>query len=365
MSRVIYNFSPGPSALPKEVLRQAASELENWHQTGVSVMEMSHRSVDFMSIYHEAQELFKELLNIPDTYALLFLQGGAIGENAIVPLNLLKTGADYVVSGAWSLKSFNEAVRYGDVKLAGSSQAEQFMTVPDPVRWQIRSSSDYVHVCTNETVQGTEFIVTPEILNVVGKVPVVADMSSHLLSRSLNVADYGVIYGGAQKNVGIAGLTFVIVRKDLLGKANPLCPNAFNWTVASENDSMFNTPPTFAIYMAGLVLKWIKAKGGVKAIEQENIKKANLLYGCIDTLSDMYECRVDSQYRSRMNVCFFLKDESLYPAFLEGAKAQGLLNLKGHKMVGGIRASIYNAMPLEGVERLCEYLTMFKKEISK
>jgi phosphoserine aminotransferase len=357
---VLYNFSPGPSMLPPEVLQQAAAELSSWNGSGVSVMEMSHRSPEFMGIYNETQQLFRDLLDIPESHVLLFLQGGAIGENAIVPLNLMKTQqADYVVTGAWSQKSALEAARYGDVAIAATSQDQGFYTVTDPKLWNVRPTSDYIHMCTNETVHGTEFIPSADFLEVTKNVPIVADMSSHLLSRPLSVKDFGVIYGGAQKNVGIAGLTFVIVDRALLGHANKFCPNAFNWTTASQNDSMFNTPPTFAIYMAGLVLKWLKSKGGIQKIEQENKQKAETLYRCVDHYVDTYECRVDPRYRSRMNVCFFLKNENDYPRFLQGAKERGLVNLKGHKMVGGIRASIYNAMPLAGVEALCEYLEFF------
>lgn len=356
----IFNFSPGPSTLPKAVLSKIALELESWNGCGVSVMEMSHRSPEFMQIYHDAQRRIKSLLNIPNHYSVLFLQGGAIGENAILPLNLLKKGqADYVISGAWSQKSFLEAKRYGDVQIAASSELDQFMSVPNPNCWIVRPDADYVHVCTNETVHGTEFLIDDEMRYVLGNVPVAADMSSHLLSRPLNINDYGVIYAGAQKNVGIAGLTIVIVRQDLLGHAHSLCPNAFNWTLANQNDSMFNTPPTFAIYVAGLMLDWLEQQGGVAAIEQVNQQKSQLIYDAIERYSYVYECRVDLAYRSRMNVCFFLKNDVLQAPFLEGAKARGLLNLKGHKMVGGIRASLYNAMPLEGAQALTQYMADF------
>lgn len=360
MSRV-WNFSAGPAALPEEVLRQAAEQMLDWHGAGMGVMEMSHRGKAFMSIAEAAEADLRELLAVPDNYRILFMQGGAIAQNAIIPLNLLgeRKVADYVVTGAWSQKSQKEARKYAEVNIAASSEASGFDSVPALQDWQLSADPAYVFVCTNETIGGVEYPFEPDLAQIGrGEVPVVADMSSHILSRVIDVTKYGLIFGGAQKNIGPAGLTLVIVREDLLGRALPLCPSAFDYKTVAEAGSMYNTPPTYAIYIAGLVFQWIKRQGGVAAIEARNIAKARLLYDYLDG-SGFYENRVDPACRSRMNVPFFLKDESLNDVFLEGAQQAGLAQLKGHKSVGGMRASIYNAMPIEGVAALIDYMKTF------
>lgn len=360
-----YNFSPGPAVLPKEVLEEAASEMLDWHNSGMSVMEMSHRGPEFMSILNNAENDLCELLSIPPHYKVLFMQGGAIAENAIIPMNLVGRTkepfiADYMDAGIWSKKSIQEARKYAHVNIVAQIQNKTPVTIPHYDTWKLSSDAAYLHICTNETIEGIEFHNITEIAQHAAPVPIVADMSSHILSRPINISDYGVIYAGAQKNIGSAGVTIVIVREDLLGHALPFCPNAFNWDLVAQNQSMYNTPPTYAIYIAGLVFQWLKRQGGVNAIEQHNIKKANLLYECIDQ-SNLYYNHVDPSCRSRMNVPFFLHDESLNESFLKGAKTQGLLQLKGHKSVGGMRASIYNAMPLEGVLCLIEYMKHFEQ----
>ena len=359
----IYNFSAGPAVLPQAVLQQAAAEMLDWHGSGMSVMEMSHRGSEFMSILAAAQRDLRDLLAIPDNYKVLFLQGGAIAENAIIPMNLVgrkaqPATADYINTGSWSSKSIKEAAKYCQVNVAASSAAQQFSGIPPRADWQLSADPAYVHICSNETIDGVEYQFAPEVAAATNGAPLVADMSSHILSRVIDVAAYGVIYGGAQKNIGPAGLTIVIVREDLLGHALPCCPSAFDWKLIADNDSMYNTPPTYAIYIAGLVFQWLKQQGGVAAMEQQNIAKAKLLYDYLDQ-SDFYENRIAPDCRSRMNVPFFLKDESLNAAFLAAAKERGLLQLKGHKSVGGMRASIYNAMPLAGVQALLNFMHDF------
>jgi len=361
MSRV-YNFSAGPAVLPQEVLQQAAEEMLDWHGSGMSVMEMSHRGKEFISIYEAAERDLRELLAVPSNYRILFLQGGGIGENAIVPMNLLgrksqPAVADFVHTGSWSGKSIKEAKKYCNVNVAASSEGGKFAFIPPRDSWKLSSDAAYVHICTNETIDGVEFQYTPDV----GDVPLVADMSSHILSRAVDVSRYGVIFAGAQKNIGPAGVTLVIVRDDLLGHALPICPSAFDWKLVAENNSMYNTPPTYGIYIAGLVFQWLKRQGGVAAMEQRNIAKAALLYDYLDS-TDFYSNHIAKDCRSRMNVPFFLKDESLNEAFLAGAKERNLLQLKGHKSVGGMRASIYNAMPMEGVQALVDYLKDFEKK---
>jgi phosphoserine aminotransferase len=352
----VFNFSAGPAVLPEGVLQQAAAEMLEWRGSGMSVMEMSHRSKAFIGIADKAEADLRALLAIPVDYKVLFLQGGAIGENAAVPMNLLgaRTSADYVDTGEWSKKSIQEAKRYCTVNVAASAAASSFTRVPPRETWTLRETAAYVHVCTNETIGGVEYHWTPDT----GDVPLVADMSSHLLSRPLDVSKYGVIYGGAQKNMGPAGLTVVIVREDLLDRALPITPSVFNWKKQAEAGSMLNTPPTYAIYIAGLVFEWLLAQGGLAAIERKNIAKAALLYDYLDS-SSFYRNPVRKEDRSRMNVPFRLLDESLDEAFLEGARSAGLVELKGHRSVGGMRASIYNAMPVEGVRALVDYLKDF------
>ena len=360
MSRV-WNFSAGPAALPEEVLRQAADEMLDWQGSGMGVMEMSHRGKEFTSIAVQAEADLRELLAVPADYRILFMQGGAIAANAIIPMNLIggKRVADYVVTGAWSQKSQKEARKYAEVNIAATSEASGFTTVPPMADWKLSADPAYLFTCTNETIGGVEYPFEPDLARVGrGEVPVVADMSSHILSRVIDVSKYGLIFGGAQKNIGPAGLTIVIVREDLLGRAMPHCPAAFDFRIVAENASMYNTPPTYGIYIAGLVFQWIKRLGGVAALEARNVAKAKLLYGFLDG-SGFYENRVDPACRSRMNVPFFLKDESLNDAFLAESKAAGLTQLKGHKSVGGMRASIYNAMPLAGVQALVDFMRDF------
>ncbi len=352
----VFNFSAGPAVLPEVVLRRAATEMLDWHGSGMSVMEMSHRSKAFIGIAEKAEADLRTLLALPAHYRVLFLQGGAIAENAIVPMNLLgdKSTADYVDTGEWSKKSIQEAKKYCTVKVAASAADSGFTRVPPQETWSLTKEAAYVHVCTNETIGGVEYHWTPDT----GEVPLVADMSSHLLSRPVDVSKFGVIYGGAQKNMGPAGLTVVIVRDDLLDRALPITPSAFHWKKQAEAASMLNTPPTYAIYIAGLVFQWLLAQGGLTEIERMNIAKAGLLYDYLDQ-SSFYSNPVRREDRSRMNVPFRLRDEALDEAFLKGAKAAGLVELKGHRSVGGMRASIYNAMPVEGVRALIEYMKDF------
>jgi phosphoserine aminotransferase len=354
----VFNFSAGPAVLPEAVLQQAAAEMLDWHGSGMSVMEMSHRGKEFISIADKAEADLRSLLAIPVDYKVLFLQGGAIAENALVPMNLLngKTVADYINTGEWSKKSIKEAKKYCTVNVAASAEDQNFTSVPARASWKLSADAAYVHICTNETIGGVEYQWVPDT----GNVPLVADMSSHILSRAIDVAKYGVIYGGAQKNIGPAGLTLVIVREALLGRALPITPSAFNWKEQAEADSMLNTPPTYAIYVAGLVFEWLAAQGGIAAIEAKNIAKANLLYDYLDQ-SAFYRNPVRKEDRSRMNIPFRLNDESLDEAFLKGAKEHGMVQLKGHRAVGGMRASIYNAMPVEGVQALVEYMKEFEK----
>jgi phosphoserine aminotransferase len=356
MSRV-FNFSAGPAALPAPVLQQAADEMLDWRGSGMSVMEMSHRGKHFMAIHAEAQALLRELLGVPANYKTLFMQGGGLAENAIVPMNMLrgKASADFIETGTWSSKSIAEARRYGGANVAASSKASGFTTVPPRDTWQLDPNAAYVHICSNETIGGVEFPFTPDV----GAVPLVADMSSSILSRPVDVSRYGLIFGGAQKNIGPAGLTLVVVREDLIGQALPCTPSAFDYKIVADNDSMYNTPPTYAIYIAGLVFKWIQAQGGVAAMDALNAAKAALLYGCLDS-TGFYDAKVDKACRSRMNVTFFLHDERLNEAFLKGADERGLVQLKGHRVVGGMRASLYNAMPLEGVQALVAYMKDFE-----
>jgi len=355
----VFNFSAGPAVLPKEVLQRAAAEMLDWHGSGMSVMEMSHRGPEFIAIAEKAEADLRRLLAIGDDYAVLFLQGGAIGENAIVPMNLLgeKKVIDFVNTGEWSKKSIKEAKKYAQVNIAASAEDRNFTYVPARESWKLAAEAAYVHICSNETIGGVEYHFTPDT----GAVPLVADMSSHILSRPIDVSKYGVIYGGAQKNVGPAGLTLVIVRRSLLDRALPITPSAFHWKEQAEADSMLNTPPTYSIYIAGLVFEWLLAQGGLAAMERKNIAKATLLYDAIDGSGGYYINPVAKADRSRMNVPFKLRDESLDGAFLKGAQARGLLQLKGHRSVGGMRASIYNAMPIEGVQTLVDYMKEFAR----
>jgi phosphoserine aminotransferase len=357
-----YNFSAGPAALPEPVLQQAAADMLDWHGSGMGVMEMSHRGKEFIAIAEAAESDLRALLAVPAHFRILFMQGGGLAENAIVPMNLVQRSpggqVDVVVSGAWSQKSAQEARRYADVAVAASNEADGHTSLPAPASWQLRPGTSYVHLCSNETIHGVEYAQLPDLAALGCDAPLVIDCSSHILSRPIDWRQVGLAFAGAQKNIGPAGLTLVIVRDDLLGHAMAHCPSAFDYKTVAANQSMFNTPPTYAIYIAGLVFQWLERQGGVAAMEARNIAKAQLLYGYLDG-SGFYANRVAVEGRSRMNVPFFLHDESLNDAFLAGARERGLLQLKGHKSVGGMRASIYNAMPLDGVQALVNYLKDF------
>jgi phosphoserine aminotransferase len=358
MARV-FNFSPGPAVLPEAVLQQAKDELLDWHGSGTSVMEMSHRGKEFMGIAAKAEADLREIMNIPANYKVLFLQGGASAQFAMVPMNLLrgKKSADYINTGEWSKKAIKEAKFYGAVNVAASSEATKFSTVPSQKDWKLDPNAAYVHYTPNETIGGVEFNFVPET----GGVELVADMSSTILSRPIDVSKFGLIYAGAQKNIGPAGLTIVIVRDDLLGQVLPGTPSMFDYKIHAENESMYNTPPTYAWYIAGLVFEWLKENGGIKAMAAINQRKAGKLYAAIDASGGYYKNPVELASRSWMNVPFTLKDDKLDEPFLKGAKATGLVQLKGHRSVGGMRASIYNAMPEAGVDALIAYMQDFKK----
>lgn len=364
--RKTYNFSAGPAVLPEEVLEQAREEMLDWHGSGMSVMEMSHRGKEFMSIMGQAESTLRELANIPANYRILFLQGGALSQFAMVPMNLLGENgkADYVQTGQWSEKAVNEAIHYGSIHIAASSEGDGFNSAPPLAQWKISPGTAYVHYTTNETIGGVEFQWIPDLSVIAGddkNIPLVADMSSNFLSRPFDVSKFGLIYAGAQKNVGPAGLVLVIIREDLLGVTPlPGTPTMYRYKTHADNASMYNTPPTYAIYIMGLVMEWLKRQGGLAAIEQRNIAKARLIYDLIDA-SSFYHCPVNRADRSRMNVPFTLSDSSLDEVFLKQAQTHGLLQLKGHRSVGGMRASIYNAMPLEGVQALVAFMREFEK----
>ena len=358
MSR-IYNFAAGPAVLPEPVLEQAGREMLDWHGCGTSVMEMSHRGKEFVGIAAAAEADLRELLAVPANYKVLFLQGGATLQFAAIPMNLLrgKTSADYVNTGEWSKKAIKEARRYGAVNIAASAEDRNFTYAPKQAHWKLDPNAAYVHVCTNETIGGVEFNWLPDT----GDVPLVADMSSHILSRPVEVAKYGLIYAGAQKNIGPAGLTIVIVREDLLGQALPLTPSVLDYKAQAEADSMLNTPATYSVYIAGLVFRWLKQLGGLPKIAQMNRAKAAVLYDFLDR-TEYYYSTVDKDDRSLMNVPFRLRNEALNDEFLKEARQRGMVELKGHRAVGGMRASIYNAMPLDGVKALVEFMREFQKK---
>lgn len=358
MSR-IFNFSAGPAALPEAVLAQARDEMLDWQGSGMSIMEMSHRGKEFMSVAAAAEADLRELMAIPDNYKVLFLQGGASAQFSAIPMNLLrgKGSADYINTGAWSKKAIAAAKSYCDVNVAASSEASKFTTIPAQNSWQLNADAAYLHYTPNETIGGVEYHWIPEA----GDVPLVADMSSTILSRPIDVSRFGLIYAGAQKNIGPAGLTLVIVREDLLGDADPMLPGVLDYKIQADADSMINTPPTFGWYLAGLVFKWLKAQGGLQVMAQTNERKAGKLYAAIDH-SDFYASPVDPACRSWMNVPFTLADPELDTVFLAEAKAAGLATLKGHRSVGGMRASIYNAMPEEGVDQLITMMQGFEKK---
>jgi len=356
MSRV-FNFSAGPAVLPEEVLKKAAAEMLDWNGSGQSVMEMSHRGKEFIAIAEAAEADLRELLAIPSNYKVLFLQGGATLQFAMIPVNLLagKTGADYVNTGEWSKKAIKEAKLYCQPNVIASSEDQKFTYAPAQSEWKPSADAAYVHYCANETIGGVEFHWVPET----GDVPLVCDMSSNILSKPVDVSKYGMIYAGAQKNIGPAGLTIVIIREDLIGHAPEKTPTMMSYKTHADAGSMYNTPPTYGIYIAGLVFKWLKEQGGLAAMQKKNEEKAALLYDLLDS-SSFYNNPVRKEDRSVMNVPFTLKNPELDEEFLKGAKARGLVQLKGHRSVGGMRASIYNAMPLEGVKALVEYMKEFE-----
>jgi phosphoserine aminotransferase len=356
----IYNFSAGPAVLPKEVLQLASEELLDWHGSGMSVMEMSHRGKEFMSIAEKAESDLRELMGIPKNYNVLFLQGGASCQFAMVPMNLLrgKQDADYIYTGQWSQKAIKEAKKYCSVNVAASSEDANFTYAPNQHEWRLNPSAAYIHYTPNETIGGVEFNWIPDLKHQNSNVPLVADMSSTILSRPVDITKYGLIYAGAQKNIGPAGLTVVIIREDLMGMTLPGTPTMYDYKIHADNHSMYNTPPTYALYITGLVLTWLKNLGGLTAIERINITKSNLLYELLDS-NDFYRCPVAKPDRSRMNVPFTLKDSTLDKEFLKQAESHGLIQLKGHRSVGGMRASIYNAMPIEGVNTLVSFMKEF------
>lgn len=353
----IFNFSAGPAMLPQAVLEQAQQEMVEWQGSGMSVTEMSHRGKEYMGIHAQAQADLRELMNIPDNYKVLFLQGGASSQFAMIPMNLLrgKTTADYVNTGQWSNKAIKEAKKYCTVNVVATSEDKNFTYAPAQENWALNPEAAYVHYTPNETIGGVEFFWTPET----GDVPLVADMSSTILSRPIDVSKYGLIYAGAQKNIGPAGVTVVIIREDLLGQTLDITPTMFDYQIHVDNDSLYNTAPTYAIYLAGLVFKYLKAQGGLEAMEKKNRDKAALLYDFLDS-SEFFMSPVARENRSLMNVPFTLKDPSLDADFLQAAKERGMVQLKGHRSVGGMRASIYNAMPVEGVRVLVELMKEFE-----
>jgi len=355
MSRV-HNFSAGPAVLPEEVLAQASDEMLDWHGSGMSVMEMSHRGKEFESIIAETERDLRELLSIPADYQVLFLQGGATLQFAMIPMNLMGSArrADYVNTGEWAKKAIGEAKKFGTVNVAATAEDRNFTYVPPRGSWRLDPGAAYVHLTTNETIGGVEFHQVPDT----GAVPIVADMSSHILSRPVDVSRFGLIYAGAQKNIGPAGLTLVIVRDDLIGRAPAGTPSLLDYRVMADGESMVNTPPTYAIYIAGLVFQWLKRLGGLAEMERRNRAKAELLYRLIDD-GDFYSNPVVRSDRSLMNIPFRLPEESLDESFLKEAKSHQLIQLKGHRSVGGMRASIYNAMPVEGVEALAAFMSDF------
>ena len=358
MARV-YNFSAGPSMLPEDVLKTAAAEMLEYGNSGQSVMEMSHRSKEYDAIIKTAEADLREIMNIPDNYEVLFLQGGASTQFAMIPLNLMtKNGkADYVITGQWANKAYKEAARYGKARAVASSADKTFSYIPKVEKADFDPEADYVHICMNNTIYGTKWNNLPDT----GDVPLIADISSCILSEPLDVSRFGVLYAGAQKNVAPAGLTIVIIRKDLLGNAMDITPTMLNYVTHSENGSMFNTPPCYTIYVAGLVFKWIKELGGLEKIAEINRKKAKILYDFLDN-SKLFKGTVVPEDRSLMNVPFITGNEELDAKFVKESKEAGFVNLKGHRSVGGMRASIYNAMPVEGVEKLVEFMKKFESE---
>ena len=355
----VYNFSAGPAMLPEEVLKRAADEMLEYGETGQSVMEMSHRSKEYQAIIDSVEAKLREVMSIPENYKVLFLQGGASSQFAMVPLNLMnKSGkADFVLTGQWATKAYQEASRYGECKVVASSKDKTFSYIPELNKADFTPDADYFHICYNNTIYGTKFPELPDT----GNVPLVADMSSSILSEPVDVSKFGLIYAGAQKNMGPAGLTVVIIREDLIGNAKDITPTMFNYKTHADNGSMFNTPPTYGIYILGLVLDWVKEKGGLKAMKKLNEEKAAILYKFLDD-SKLFKATVQSKDRSLMNIPFVTGNEEMDAKFVSEAKKAGLINIKGHRSVGGMRASIYNAMPKAGVEKLVEFMTKFEAE---
>ncbi len=355
----IYNFSAGPSMLPEEVLKTAAAEMLEYGTTGQSVMEMSHRSKEYQAIIDEAEADLRDIMNIPENYAVLFLQGGASTQFAMVPMNLMTKNkkADYIVTGQWAKKAYKEAARYGNARVIASSEDKTFSYIPEVTKDMIDPEADYVHICMNNTIYGTKWHNIPET----GDVPLVADISSCILSEPIDVSKFGVLYAGAQKNVAPAGLTIVIIRKDLIGNAMDITPTMLNYQTHADNGSMFNTPPCYTIYIAGLVFKWIKSIGGLEAMKKINVEKASLIYDFLDS-SKLFKGTVVPEARSLMNIPFVTGDAELDAKFVAEAKKAGFVNLKGHRSVGGMRASVYNAMPVEGARKLVEFMKKFEEE---
>lgn len=353
----VYNFAAGPSTLPLPVLEEVQKELLDYQGSGMSITEMSHRGKQFMAVNAEANALLRELMDIPEDYSVLFVQGGASQQFAAVPLNLLNKGkADYILTGNFATKAYEEGLKYGDMAVAASSKDANFTYIPDMDKVKFRDGIDYVHITQNNTIFGTRYIDLPKT-----DATLVSDMSSNILSEVFDVKKFGLIYAGAQKNIAPAGLTIVIVRKDLLGKALPICPTMLNYAIQDKNDSLYNTPPCFTIYVAMLVFRHLKSLGGVPAMQKINEEKAKILYDFIDN-SSFYTNSVEKKYRSIMNVPFVAPSEELNAKFVAEATKAGLVSLKGHRLVGGMRASIYNAMPIEGVKALVEFMKKFETE---
>lgn len=359
MSNRLFNFCAGPAALPEAVLKQAQAELLDWQGKGLSVIEMSHRSDEFTQVAETAEQDLRDLLSVPDNYKVLFLQGGASQQFAQIPLNFMAEDdcADYIDTGIWSAKAIEEAQRFGHVNVAASAKAYDYFAIPGQNDWQLSDNAAYVHYTPNETIGGLEFGWIPEV----GDTPLIADVSSTILSRPLDVSKFGMLYAGAQKNIGPSGLVVVIVRDDLLGKARASCPTMLDYSVAAKNGSMYNTPPTFGWYLAGLIFKWVKEQGGLEAMERLNQTKQRTLYKAIDS-SELYSNPINPVDRSWMNIPFRLADDRLDKPFLAGAEERGLLNLKGHRSVGGMRASIYNAVGQDAVDALVAYMAEFERQ---
>ena len=359
MTKRVYNFSAGPSMLPEPVLKKAAEQMLSYEDTGMSVMEMSHRSKAYLDIFNKTKALLKKVMNVPDDYEIVFLHGGATQQFSMIPLNLLKTGkADYAVTGNFSNLSYKEACKFGDIHLAYDGKAGNYSHIPTQEELDLSDDADYLHICANNTIFGTEYKYDPVTKN---GCPVVADMSSNILSQKVDISKYGIIYAGAQKNMGIAGLGVCIIRKDLLGEPKDYTPVLMNYKLMVEKDSMYNTPSAWAIYMCGLVLEWVDENGGVEGMYERSLKKSQMLYDYLDQ-SDFYKTSADPANRSRMNVAFTTPSKELDDKFVKESIAAGMTNLKGHRLVGGMRASIYNAMPIEGVEYLLDFMKKFEEE---